>query len=434
MKLMIRLLAFSFVLISASALADDIQRFPPPDFESGYTFPPTTAPDARNVGLGYVDVAVLFAALLLAAFFAIKKRSREGMFYLGIFSLVYFGFYREGCICAIGAIQNVSLAIADPGYTLPLTALAFFGLPLVFALFFGRVFCAGVCPLGAIQDLMLVRPIKLPQWVHHGLGLMAYLYLGAAVLFAMLGGAFIICKYDPFVGFFRMSGTFSILMLGMCLLAISLFVGRPYCLYLCPFSVLLKWTSRLSMWRVTVGPDENTCIQCDGCEDSCPFNAITPPTPEEAAHPNENDRRRLWLLAIAAPVLMIAGGWLVSLTSDTLAQMDYTVRLAERIALEDAGVVEGVTDASGTFRESGDSKAELFASAEAVRDRYAWGAWILGAFLGLAVAGKLALFSWFQPRIVYEADRADCLACGRCFCSCPLERKRLKQLQSASYV
>ena len=36
----------------------------------------------------------------------------------------------------------------------PLAVVAFFALPLVFALFFGRTFCAAVCPLGAVQELV----------------------------------------------------------------------------------------------------------------------------------------------------------------------------------------------------------------------------------------------------------------------------------------
>ena len=36
-------------------------------------------------------------------------------------------------------------------------------LPLAVALFFGRVFCAGVCPLGAIQELMTLKPIEVPR-------------------------------------------------------------------------------------------------------------------------------------------------------------------------------------------------------------------------------------------------------------------------------
>ena len=40
--------------------------------------------------------------------------------------------------------------------------IAIFALPLVFTLFFGRSFCASVCPLGAVQELVAVRPVQVP--------------------------------------------------------------------------------------------------------------------------------------------------------------------------------------------------------------------------------------------------------------------------------
>ena len=113
---------------------------------------------------------------------------------MSVFSLLYFGFYREGCICSIGSIQNVVLALVDPTYAIPITALLFFLLPLAFALFFGRTFCAGACPLGAIQDIIVLKPIELPKWIQKVLGLIPYLYLGFAVLYVATKSEFIICR------------------------------------------------------------------------------------------------------------------------------------------------------------------------------------------------------------------------------------------------
>src|SRR5215510_15844713 len=31
-------------------------------------------------------------------------------------------------------------------------------------------FCAGVCPHGALQDLLLIKPLKVPAWLQHALG------------------------------------------------------------------------------------------------------------------------------------------------------------------------------------------------------------------------------------------------------------------------
>ena len=248
------------VLLALPGAALGLQRFPPPQFRSGHELPVTTQPPPRADVYEYLDVMVLLAALSLASYLALKKRSRRGLLALGIFSLLYFGFWRKGCVCAIGAIQNVTLALFDHGYTVPIAAVAFFMLPLVFTLFFGRTFCASVCPLGAIQDVVLLRPVKVPSWTEHGLRMFAYLYLGLAVFFAATGSAFIICEYDPFVAFFRRSGSLSMLMLGASFLVIGVFVGRPYCRYLCPYGVILGWISRASRWHVTITPGE--CIKC----------------------------------------------------------------------------------------------------------------------------------------------------------------------------
>ncbi len=224
----------------------------------------------------YLDVTALFVGLSLASYFALVKRSRRGLFLLTIVSLLWLGFWRKGCICPIGAIGNVTLAVCDSNYIIPLSAIVIFILPLVFTLFFGRTFCAAVCPLGAMQELVAIRPVQTPVWLDHALGLLAYVYLGAAVLFAATGTAFVICRYDPFVGFFRLSASANMLILGACFLVVGVFVGRPYCRYLCPYGAILGLVSKVSKWHVKITPD--ICIQCRLCEESCPYGAIREPT------------------------------------------------------------------------------------------------------------------------------------------------------------
>ena len=100
-----------FLLLSGLAFAQEQHfRFPPPEFESGYKMPGITTPAPRPLLMQYVDVAVLAAALGLASFLVLKQRSRKYLVALSLFSLVYFGFYRKGCVCAIGSVQNVALA------------------------------------------------------------------------------------------------------------------------------------------------------------------------------------------------------------------------------------------------------------------------------------------------------------------------------------
>lgn len=204
-----------------------VQRFPKPEFQSGYEVPKTLEPAPRAPFMEDVDLFVLVAVMSLTTWFIFKKRSRKAILWLSVFSLAYFGFYRNGCICSIGAIQNLSLSLFGNDYSISYTVLAFFTLPLLFALAVGRVFCASACPLGAIQDLVIVKPIKMAPWLQKTLSLFPFVYLGLAVLYAATGTDFIICRYDPFVGIFRLGGEFHMILLGICFLLIGMFVARP---------------------------------------------------------------------------------------------------------------------------------------------------------------------------------------------------------------
>jgi len=424
------------------------KRFPPPEFESGYVQPSPTTPAPRQDIYQYIDALVLLAALGISAYLVLKRRSRSAIFALAVFSLLYFGFARMGCVCSVGAIQNIVLSIFDRSYAVPIVVLAFFLLPLIFTLFFGRVFCAGVCPLGAIQDVVLVRPVRVPNWLEGALRLFAYVYLGAAILFAATGSAFIICRYDPFVSFFRLSGNWNILTLGGSVLLVSVFVGRPYCRFVCPYGVILRQLSRISRWNVTIapgrqdpaivmtgltgGPDE--CIQCRLCEDSCPFGAIREPTADWTGRDYSIGKKRLTLLMVLLPVLALSVGWAGSRLKNVAARMHATVRLAERVYLEDAGKAEGTTNASLAFRATGKPTEQLYAEASNIRAKFTLGGWFFGGFVGLIAGLKLIGLSRRVGRTDYEADRASCLACGRCFEYCPKEHARRKGIGATDFA
>ena len=404
------------------------ERFPPPQFETQYVQPVTTAPPARTLAWEIVDVAVLVGTLALAAVLVLRVRSRKAIFVLMVFSLLYFGFWRKGCVCPVGSIQNVTLALFGD-YAIPISVLLFFVLPLVFTLFFGRVFCAAVCPLGAVQDLVTVWPLAVPAWLESGLRILAYLYLGLALMWAALGSAFIVCRYDPFVSLFRLSGDAHILVLGATLLVMGLVICRPYCRYLCPYGVILRQLSRLSRWRVTITPDE--CIKCSLCANACPYGAISEPTEPWPAERYAGDRRRLVTWLVLTPILMTGAAYLGVRSGPVLARIDPTVRLAQRIWQEDQGQVRDTTDASSVFRSTGTPVESLYQEAAARQAWFRMGGGLVGGFLGLVLGAKGMAASLRRRRSEWQADPAACVACGRCYAYCPRENVRRNKTQGA---
>ena len=248
---------------------------PDEDIGEGYVTPEVQRPLPRAGWWHVVDTLLLASGLGLATWIVLGRRSRNWLVGLTIACLIYFGFYREGCVCPIGAIQNVAVALTDASYTIPFVVLGFFFLPLVLALVVGRAFCGGVCPLGAIQDLVLLKPLMVPRRLDKALGLLKYIYLILAVGFAIQPAEhreFIICRFDPFVGFFRLAGPGHMLLIGAGFLILGVFVGRPYCRYLCPYGALLAILARFSRWGVTITPDKE--LDCGLCAEACPLGAI----------------------------------------------------------------------------------------------------------------------------------------------------------------
>jgi polyferredoxin len=257
----------------------------PPEFGETYSFPTPAHPEPAADWLRLLDVGLLALALGIAVWLVHKQRSRKGVVWLSIGSLAYFGFFRKGCICSVGAIQNVVLCLVNPQYSVSLGVIVIFFLPLAVALLFGRVFCSGVCPLGAIQDLVVLRPLRIPDKLDRALRWLQFVYLGAAVFFAgwglqmkfagwqiKIGQRFLICDWDPFVPIFRRSGPFYMVAIGAAFIIAGMFIGRPYCRWLCPYGGILALLSRVAWKNVQITPDRE--LDCGMCANSCPYGAI----------------------------------------------------------------------------------------------------------------------------------------------------------------
>jgi polyferredoxin len=256
--------------------------------------PQVFSPPAR--GWLYADVTVLALLVLSGSWFVLSNRPARWITAHLAAALLYFGLFRGGCLCPVGATANAALGVVRPEL-IGRAELAIFLVPLVIALFCGRIFCGTVCPLGAIQHLVSPRRAwPLPRWLHRVLLALPVVVLFATVGYAFSGKCFLVCRLDPYVPVFFQShawvqkitswitpqfaepGLIAVanrdvwLMLAVVLL-LGWLIPRVFCRYVCPYGVLLGLLSVVAFRRRHIEPGD--CVQCRKCEGECPVQAIS---------------------------------------------------------------------------------------------------------------------------------------------------------------
>ena len=402
-------------LISMRAMC--VARFPKPDFTSGYQYPEIEHGVPLEWLWNVVDILLLIILIGAVVWAAYKRRSRSVILSVSVVSVAYFGFFRSGCVCSVGSIQNVVLALTDSTYHLPWYVLCIFIIPLLAAILFGRVFCAGVCPLGALQELVNVKNFRLTRAVSAALSVIPWIYLAFAILYAATRSQFLICRFDPFVSIFRLGGDLGMIVFGVALLLLSVFVGRPFCQFLCPYGALLSVFSSFSWKKLTI--TSKACINCALCGKSCPVDAIYSPQQSKTKESKSAGVRRVILFAALLPVFTLGGALLVGQNSDALSSAHKSVYLYELIQEQQANPEMEMPLEVETFHALGGDIAALEAEVAEVQRQYVFYAYLAGALIGFVIGFKLLRLSVKRSRKTYEIDTARCTMCGRCFSYCP---------------
>ncbi len=363
----------------------------------------------REVFEGLAPIFLVFA-LMTTAWASYKKRSRKYIIITMMASLGYLGFFHHGCVCSVGSIQNIMMVFLDRTYIVPFIILTAFLLPLIATFFWGRVFCGGVCPLGAMQDLVNVYRLKIPTWLNPILKLLPIVFFGLSIAFIISGAGFIICKYDPFIGFLRFNGTYFMMILGIIGMALSMFISRPYCRYFCPYSVLLSSISKFSRKSVSISPTD--CEKCHLCREACPVDAIDKPT---AVKSKETQRTGLsWMITfvVLIPLWMTLFGFI----GKRLVAPVHVVNRIEKLQKnqEKKFTEKRATEIKELIKESHENDFSGI---------------YVGALFGLVWGAALVSLTLKKERDKYEANKSDCIVCGRCYNYCPVEVELNKEVK-----
>lgn len=416
------------VLLFSLAIVSDVsaQKGSKPTFHQ-YQIQQTEAPlpdspdwlESRDTWL----TVVVLVLLVVSTAGGIWLRSRRLLVVNAIAAIAVPGFYFGGCPCPVGAIQNIAVGLTRPEYAVPGTILILFLAPLCTTLLFGRTFCGSACPIGAVQELVALKPIKLPAWLDSVLGLVRFFVLGLTVMFACCGLGFLVCRYDPVVGLFRGgTGWASVLVFTAVILALGIVIARPYCRFLCPYGAILSLCGKLAFQHVTVSPGD--CSRCQLCEQMCPYNAIIPPSRE----PSLKERKQGFSLfvgsLVAFPFVVAICTILGSSLAFPLAQLHPIVKRAELVRAEEIGLINrlGAFDETIAHYRSGLDNDILYRDAGAVLIRFRFASRLFGVWCGLVLGVGLIAICVRKKRTDYQADPGRCLSCGRCFWYCPNQK------------
>lgn len=161
-------------------------------------------------------------------------------------------------------------------------------------LLFGRWYCAFLCPLGTLQDIIfLIKPKKQKKYTAavpllRGLILLGTVFLGTIGLMAVAGWL------DPWSIFSRLSrhspGVFPgpnpvqetspvallpvlvPLVILIVILGLSFFSSRWFCGNLCPVGTLLGLLNKRALFHITL--NETNCIRCGRCTTVCRASCV----------------------------------------------------------------------------------------------------------------------------------------------------------------
>jgi ferredoxin len=192
------------------------------------------------------------------------------------------------------------------------------GVLFLLSLFFGRIYCSTICPLGVFQDVTARKSRffakknkkKFRYEYVKPQNILRYSILALTVLLFIFGSSFLLVQLDPYSIFGRMisqifrplliwgnnglatilsgmgnysvykveQNTFVPLAFGITLfffLLIGLmawFRGRLFCNTVCPVGTSLGLLSKISLFRISI--KESSCNQCGACEKSCKSQCI----------------------------------------------------------------------------------------------------------------------------------------------------------------
>ena len=212
-------------------------------------------------GLIYAVIAVPGIAFLWY-----KGKMTQRVAFIFLIMTVFLGFL----IFSPMAPYQLQMAVIGggpgPGTPLPMV-IGLFVTFMVLTFVAGRIFCAQLCPIGAVQELIYTDPKQKTNSAQKRIIMVIrFLYF---IVFLVAGFLFsaALLRFFGIKEFFYLDFNSAFFTIFVILIALSLFFYRPFCRLFCPFGTLLSLAAAKSLFKIR---RTAACIRCGKCEQVCP--------------------------------------------------------------------------------------------------------------------------------------------------------------------
>lgn len=213
-------------------------------------------------------IQLIFFVLAIAVLSFVIIVGKKSIHNICPYAIICFGLMK-------GNIINLGLGLAALGILLGIVF-------MIVSMYYGRIFCGYICPLGSYQEWIYAAFGKsckkqLPLYYERVFSKIKYLILLLTILLVITGFAWIYMQFCPFYALSRLPSVAigGILMLGIITIG-SLFFERFWCRFLCPYAALLNIAQKVgklfSIPRRKVHRNLERCCDCGMCSANCPMN------------------------------------------------------------------------------------------------------------------------------------------------------------------
>jgi polyferredoxin len=207
-----------------------------------------------------------FIALPVIAWLWYKGKMSQQIAYLFLGITVILGFLIFSPMVPHQFQQAVIGGGPGPGTPLPMV-LSLMLVFIVLTFVAGRIFCALLCPVGAVQELFYTDPKQKTNAaqkriiiVIRGIYFIVLVIAGAVFSIAIL-------RFFWIKEFFYLEFNATFFSIFVVIIAISLVFYRPFCRCVCPVGALFSLAAAKSLFKIRRTP---ACIRCGKCEQVCP--------------------------------------------------------------------------------------------------------------------------------------------------------------------